>query len=357
MATIDYYLSPVDVKDSHVLTKTVERRVNESELYQVPFAPLTTTMSRKIKLRIRAINGAGLAAFKADNSDTPIASGSGDLTELFMELLLIGEKDILKQSDMISLQSPDELVARTAAEELISKAVNLRKRNTNRTKWMAWQASRGTLTVTYPDTTTIVIDYDLDGGSWNNWFSASHLPVTAVAWSDTTNGDIIEDVYNWSKIIADDLGCDQSEVIMYLRTAVWRNMKKNTGVKNELSSTSPRVITPKKAEIVEILGIGEIRINNEFYVSAGSQTKNYFLPETYVLLTGPDTVNGDPLMEMKDGPVARVVGESIVTAPNPGALSETYINKEAVTENVRVQTSRLPQMNFPAGFVWAYITA
>jgi len=356
MATNDYYLSPVDIKDAHVLTRVVERRINESEIYDVPFAPLSTTMSRRIKLRVRHIDGAGLASFKADNADTPVVSGSGDQTELFMELFLIAEKDILKASDMINLHSPDEAIARSAAEDLLRKALRLRRRNVNRTKWMAWEAAKDNLSVAYLNGTTIAVNYDLDGDEQNSWFTSTHQPTAAAAWS-AADTDVIEDVYNWSKLIADDLGVDQSEIAMYCRTGVWRYLKKNTGIKNELSGTDPRVITPKMSEVVEILGIGEIRIENGFYITSADQvdTRNYFLDTGHVLFTGPDTVAGVPIMEMKDGPVARVVNGQIVVAENPGALAETYINAEAVTENVRVQTSRLPQMNYPAAFVYADI--
>lgn len=358
MATIDAYLSPVDIKDAHLLTRAVERMIVEETLYNVPFAPLTPTRARKIKLRVRHVDGAGLASFRADNADTPIVSTSGDLTELFMELFLISEKDVLKESDLVQLRSADELVARSAAEDLLKKATNLRRRNINRTRWMAWQAAFDNLTITYPDGATIAIDYDLGGDSYNDWFTSTHKPTTSTAWSTTGSADVIEDVYTWSKLIADDLGIDQSEVIMYCRTAVWRYMQKNDDIRGELSATMPRVITPKKAEVVEILGIGEIRINNDFYVtsSSGTDTKNHFMDTGHILLTGPDRVNGAPLMEMKDGPVARVVNGQIVVAENPGALAETYINIERVQENVRVSTARLPQMNFPAGFVYADIS-
>jgi major capsid protein E len=354
MATPDRYLSPIDIKDSHILTKAVERKVKEDSLYQVPFAPLTTTSARKIKLRVKNIDGAGLASFKADNADTPVVSGSGGLVELFMELFLISEKDILKESDLIALASPDPLVAKAAAQEVLDKGIRLRKRNINRTKWMAWEAAKDNLTITYPDGATIAVSYDLAGENHNDWFTTSHLPTAAASWA-TAATDVIEDFYTYSKIIADDLGCDQSEVICYMRTSMFRYLKKNTGIIAQLSGNSPRIITPTKAEITEILGIGEIRINNEFYVSAGSSTKNYYLSESNVLFTAPDTVNGDPIMEMKDGPVVRYVNGQLVVGSNPGALSEVYVNAEQKTENVRVSTARLPQMNYPAGFVYATV--
>ncbi|RKY14054.1 MAG: hypothetical protein DRP52_01055 [Planctomycetota bacterium] len=356
MATPDFYLSPVDAKDAFLLTAVVERRVNESEIYNVPFAPLVQTTSRQIKLHVKVGYGSGLAPFKADNAETPIFTSTGSFVEEYMELLVLAEKDVLKQSDMIKLQSPDPMVAKTAAQDLLDKAVTLRLRNVNRTKWMAWQAAFGSLAIAYPDGVGYTIDYDLAGAKQNSTFLASHLPTTSVAWSDTTNADIIEDLYNWSKIIADDLGIDQSECMVYMRTAVFRYLKKNAGIKAELSGDNPRIITPKESEIIEILGIGGITIENGFYLEENSRTKNYFLDEGHILMTGPNTVNGQPIMEMKDGPVARVINGQIVISSNPGAVAETYINVEQVNENVRVTTSRLPQMTHAEAFLYADIS-
>ena len=354
MATPDQSLSPIDIKDSHVLTRAVERTVEEESIYNVAFAPLTTTTARKIKLRIKNVNGSGLAAFKADNADTPVVSGSGGLVEQFMELFLISEKDILKESDLIALASPDPLIAKSAAQEVLDKAGRLRRRNINRTKWMAWEAAKDNLTIAYPDGTEIAVGYDLAGALHNDWFTTSHLPTAGASWA-TAATDVIEDFFTYTKIISDDLGIDQSQCIAYMRTSLFRYLQKNTGVKAQLSTQNPRIITPTKAEMITILGIADIRIMNEFYVAANAETKNYYLGESNMLLTGPDTVNGAPLMEMKDGPVVRYANGQLVVGSNPGALSEVYINAEQKTENVRVSTARLPQMNYPAAFVYATV--
>jgi len=58
---------------------------------------------------------------------------------------------------------------------------------------------------------------------------------------------------------------------------------------------------------------------------------------------------------MLDGPVARVQGEKIVVSNNPGMRAEMYISKEQVAENVRVQTARLPVINYPAAFLTATV--
>lgn len=350
----DEYLHPVDIKDAHVLTRLIERRAKEDDRYNVPFAPLTPTMQRKVKLMVRHFDGSGMAPFKADNALTPIAKGGGDITELYFELFLIAEKHPLTASDLIALESVDDVVAKAAARDIVELGKHLRIRNTNRTKWMAWQAMQDNLTVTYPDGATITIDYDLNGDNQNSYFSGSHLPTAATLWSDTTNADIIENVYTWTKLIADDAGVEQSECILHVNSTTWRYMKKNAGIKAELSATNPRIITPRMNEVTEILEIAKISLYNGYYTDE-SDVKHKFLPDGKALITGPYTINGDPIIEMLDGPVVRVVGNDLVVAQNPGALSEIYINEEQITKNIRVQTARLPMVNYPNAIVWATV--
>lgn len=355
MPTIDQYLNPVDVKDSHVLTRTVNREVDEGTLYNIPFAPLMPKMSRKVKLRVKHMDGAGLAAFKADNASTPIVSGSGGLIEQFFDLLVIEEKDILKESDLIALASPDPLVAKTAANDVLDKAVRLRKRNINRTKWLAWMAVQDNLTVTYPDGATIGLDYDLAGSYQNSYFTSTHKPTASVAWSNVA-ADVMNDVYTWAKLISDDSGVDPSQCVMYISSLVWRYLWKNTGVKAELSGTQPRRITPTLSEVTDILGIGAIRIYTEFYSNAAATTKTKYLGDGNVLISGPDVIDGSPIIDMVDGPMVRFVGGEPVVEPNPGAIAELYAHVESKTWNIRVGSARVPVFNWPQAVIWADIS-
>lgn len=349
----DSYLNPADIKDSHVLTRLVDRRANEDAVYNVGFAPLKPTEQRKVKLMVRHVDGSGLASFKADNALTPVVGGGGDVQELYFELVTIGEKHVLVASDLIALESPDTMVAKAAARDIVELGKHLRVRNTNRTKWMAWMAAQDNLTITYPDGASIAIDYDLNGDNQNSYFSSSHLPTASTEWDDVS-ADIISDVYTWTKLIADDAGVEQTECILHVNSATWRYMKKNTGLKAELSATQPRIITPRMQEVVEILEIAEIRIVNEYYTDE-SDTKHKYLPDGKALITGPYQINGTPIIEMLDGPVVRVVGNDLVVAQNPGALAEIYANLEQNTKNIRVQTARLPIVNYPNAIVWATV--
>lgn len=351
----DEYLHPSDVKRTHVLTRLIEKKVEEPAIYNVGFAPLFPTMQRKVKVMTREFDPAGLAYFHADNASTPVVKGGGAIEERYMELVEISEKHVLSASDLIALESPDVAVAEGAARDIVKLGAQLRQRNIQRTKWMAYMGARDTLVITYPDGGSITIDFDLDKTDQNADFSGSHLPTAAADWNLAAT-DIIEDVYTWTKLIEDDLGADSGDCIMHINRATWRYMKKNTGIKAELSSQNPRIITPQMPEIVDILEIAEIKIVNDFYkLEASSTTKYKYIPDGFVLFTSPYVINGVPIMEMYDGPVVMVSGQELVVARNPGAQAEIYANQEQKAKNIRVSTARMPVMNYPAAFVYAQV--
>jgi hypothetical protein len=362
---VDEYLHPIDIKDSHVLTRVLTEKRPESKIYDVPFAPLYAFRGRKVKVVLRKHFGAGLAPFKADNANTPIVTGAGEIQEQYMELVTIAEKEVLNATDLIALESQDDRIAKLAAETVLDKALRLQLRNSNRTRWMAWQAAKDDLSIAYGDV-TIGIDFDLDGDGMNEGrFSASHLPTYAAlsddgyAWNHTTSGtydaDIIEGVYYCAKLIADDLGIDETEVAMHVNSTTWRIIKKNNGIRDELSATNPRITTPKREEVVEILELADVRIRNDHYWDT-TATKQKFLPDGYALFTPASyQYNGVPIMEMYDGLVARVMNGQIVVERNPGLIAEMYVNEEQVAQNVRVQTARMPVMNWASAFVYAQV--
>lgn len=362
------YLHPTDVRKSHVLTRMIEKTVEENAVYDVSFAPLTPTSDRKVKLIVRQFDPAGLASFMADGGNTPIVKGGGTIQEIYMELVTIGEKHVLKPSDLLALASPDPAIAAGTSRDVVKLGVQLRNRNTQRTKWMAYMAARDELTITYPDGGAIAIDYDLDGDSQNDDFSGSHKPTYAdigdgYAWNHTADdgtydADIIEAIYTWTKLIEDDLGAESGQCTVHMNKATWRIVKKNAGLKAELSAQNPRIITPKMPEIVEILEIAAVKIDNSFYkLEASATTKYRYIPDGYILITGPTKVNGVDIMEMKDGPVVMARNNQLVVANNPGAQAEIYYNLESKSENLRVQAARMPVMNYPAAFVWAQVWA
>jgi len=362
----EQYLHPSDIKDSHILTRVLNEKRPESSVYDVPFAPLFPFNGRKVKLAVKMHTGAGLAPFKADNAGTLVVPTAGQLQEVYLELALIAEKEVMEASTLIELESLDDRIAQLAAEDILAKTLILQQRNVNRTRWMAWQAVKDALVIDYGGV-TVAVDYDLDGTDQNaGRFSTSHLPSIpggafgAVAWSHTDgsgnyDADILEDVYDISGLIASDLGIDESEVVMMVNSTTWHIVKKNEKLRGELSSQNPRIITPQRTEAIEVLEIAGIEVRNDFYFdAAGAKVK--FLPDGYALFMPRGyTYNGVPIVEMYDGLVAVVRGGDIVIERNPGMVAEIYVNEEQVAKNVRVQTARMPVVNFPAGIVYCRV--
>lgn len=364
--TVEEYLHPSDVRKMHVLTRTLDRKIPETSVYDVPFMPLKAFNGRKLKLNVREVAGAGLAAFKADNANTPIITGQGEVQELYMELLTIAEKAVLNATDLIALNSPDNAVAAGAARTIVDLGVTLRRRNINRTRWMAWQAVKDSLTITYPSGVTIAIDNDLDGDSHNAFFSGSHLPTVTQVWNHTDSDgrydtDVITDVYNWTKLIGDDLGVAPSECILHMNGETWRVVRRNkyliqeAGVMSSGSDVDRRQPL-KLEEAADVLDVAGIEIVNSYYLDDDlTRTKHYFLDDGQLLITSPYVVGGQPIAEMYDGLVARVNNGKIEVATNPGMVAEIYVSEEQVAENIRVQTARMPVINYPAAFAYAVV--
>lgn len=359
--TVEEYLHPIDVKQSHILTQILDRKVPEADVWDVPFMPLKPFDGRRVKLTVKEWNGAGMAPFKADNANTPILEGGGTLQDIYIELVTIAEKAVLNATDLIELASPDNAVAKRAARNMVDLGVTLKRRAINRSRWMAWQAVKDALVITYPNNTSITVDWDMNADAHNDWMSGSHKPTAAVSWAHQDDDEfydtnIIDDVYTWTKLIADDLGCDQAECTLHMNSTTWRYVRRNKWLRLE---SSPGLPQPRSApvtvgEAADILDVAGVKIVNAYYLDDDlSRTKNYFLPDNYLLITGPYVWNGTPLAEMYDGLVARVRGGQIVIERNSGLIAETYINEEQVAENMRVQSARMPVVNYPQGFVYA----
>jgi len=360
--TVEEYLHPSDVRKSHVLTRVIDRTIQEGEVYNVPFMPIKAFNGDKVLMKVKEMAGAGLAAFKADNANTPIVGGYGDLQDIYMELVTLSEKHVIKASDFKALNSPDNAVAAHAARTIADLGVDLRRRNINRTKWMAWQAAKDALTITYPNGASIGVDWDLDATSHNDWMSGSHKPSPAQDWDHTdTDGrydtDIITDIYTWTKLIADDLGVAEQQCILHMNSTTWRVVRRNKYVIEELSDVDRRR-PATLAEAADVLDVAEIKLVNDFYLNDDTtRTKQYFLDEGELMITAPYVVNGVPLAEMYDGIVPMVTGNgnNISVARNAGMRAEVYLNPEQVSQNIRVTTSRMPIINYPAGFVYVVV--
>ena len=355
--TIDEYLNYSMLRRADVLTKVVEHKKPQSELYDVAIVPLLPYTRSTVELMVRTGYGSGLAQFKADNALTPVATFTGTLQRQVLDLLTIAEKDVLNSTDLKRLQSTDPNISQEAASSIVDKTLALRHRNINRSRWLAWtMLTDGSITVTYPSGSPLVIDYDLDGGAMNSGFSSTHVPTVGTSW-DNAGADIIGDVQTYAALIADDLGCDEKEVALHISSHVWRHMQNNTAIKGKLSAFQPRLIAPMRDEVANIFGISAVFEVNDFYYDG--TTRNRFLSVSKALMTvyqvGKYEYGGIPVGNLLDGPVARVVNGEIIVANNPGLVAEMYVNEDQPALNIRVQSSRVPILNHAAGVVSATV--
>ncbi len=229
--------------------------------------------------------------------------------------------------------------------------MELRRRNANLTEFMRWKAFADELLITYQDGTTISIDYDLN--NTDGAMGATHKPNVATAWSDAA-ADIIGDIQGWSDQIEDDIGIPG--VILWVNRATFRDMQKNTAIKNEISTWGRRTTLVTAEDIIELLDIDELVVFNGFYRDA-AKVKNLFIPDDRAMLTSPLMVDGAPIAEVYDGPVVTVApdGRTLRVGNNPGAASEMYDSLESKTRNIRVSTARMPWLRREA-FIWADVS-
>ena len=342
-----------DLRDVAKLTRIVERRAQEDAVYNVPFCPIALTNNYEIEVRIRDLGPAVLGQFKAINAVTPLRVRALTAERVFLELVTLSEKMTIRPSDLRLLNSQDPGFQAEGAANIVDMAVDLRAGNIQLTKWMAWQMAWDSLTISYPGGQAIAIDFDLD--NTDSGMNASHkVDVSAgIPWSEP-DADIMANVQTWKDIIADDMG--QAGSILYINSIIWRYLKGNIAIQKYVGTAAdPK--RPTLQQATEALELDVIRIYDDLYLSAAGSTRTKFLPDTQVLMTAPDTVNGSPIAEMFDGPCPMLSpdGNRIDWAPNPGARDEVFIDKDALTEFVRVTTSRLPNMHLREAFVAAKI--
>ncbi len=341
-----FVFDPRSIEDAYKLTMLIKTGIHEDATLIEQLMPLRGTKSRQIKIKTRDYDPAALGQFKALNANTPTRSGGGKITTDYLELVDLEEKEVLRASDLIALKSLDEEVALAAARDVVQVGIELAQRNRQLSRWMRWQALKDALTITYQDGVAITVDYDQD--NTDSGMSATHQPDvhSSAPWNNAAS-DIIGTVQGWIDTLGEDAEVDGQVLIVNKNT--WRYMQKNTAIKGFLLDHYGPLGIPSLKAVASMIwdvdpntpGGGQILVENGYYRDA-NDARQRFLPDGYALLTTPWEVDGEPIAVLWDGPVVRVQGESLVVENNPGALAETYINKESKQFNIRVATSRMP---------------
>lgn len=346
----NYVFDPTSLEENHVLTSFIKRQLPVSNSLAMQIAPLHATIDRKVKVNVQEVSPASKGQFKSITSNTPITSGGATLSTHYMELVDLSEKEVLGVDDLIKLYSADRRAALHSAYGILDVGKRLANRNQTLTEWMAWEAFKDELVVSYPeDDTELSVDFDLD--NTDALMSASHKPDISSSdpW-DVASADIIGQVRTWIDLLGTDSGMDGK--ILMMNKTTWRYVQANTALKAFLTEANfpiKWVSTGVGAALFWDLdlntpaasGTGRIIIDDSFWQDT-DKSRTRFIPDGYILMTTEWQVNGGPIAMMFDGPVVQVQGNDLVVANNPGLSADIYINAEQMAKNIRVSTARLP---------------
>lgn len=340
---------PRSIEEAYVLTGIIRKgAAQETATLAEQLAPLDPVFTRKVKVKLRDTDPAGLGQFKAINAATPIRTGGGEIETHYIELVDLEEKEVISAADLRDLYSADKQNQQWAVRGIVDMTKELARRNRNLTNWMRWQMFKDALTITYADGGAITLDFDMDNTDGRLY--ATHLPdVSGSAPWSTAGSDVIGTVRGWTDTIGRDCGIDANTLVMNKTT--WRYLQQNSALAAYLSESYGPVKWLSSRTVAQIVWDldpdnkedGRIVIENGYYENEAG-TRYYWLPDGYVLLTSPAVVDGSPIAKVFDGPVVTVSGNDLVVGNNPGLVADMYTNAEQKTKNVRVATSRMPWM-------------
>lgn len=366
--------APFDIWDQAVLTdivlKPLQRRgivpggagydpygEDASATLGNQIAPFKTINSRTAKIRTYEVKPFGKGQFKAPDATPALYKPDQTWSETVMELVLLEEMERISSEDWIKLNSADENVRRGAGVDLVDRARILQIRNERLTEWMRWQAFAGSLTVTYPSGSSLVIDYGL---------AATHKPTATNLWSDLTNGDPIADLQTWSQLLANDSGFWGTKVHMTAKTFDY--IIRNSKVAAALIFNAPAtyVKRPTRTNILELLNSWAVNMDIVIYDDgfrdtgatgpAGPTTLTKYLPDGKVLMTTDYTIYGVNIADTLDGQVVVMDGYNSM-AIRTGSQSEVIIDPMSKNTYFRVASARIPRINMPECFLYATVAA
>jgi Phage major capsid protein E len=336
-------ITPYDLRKSDVLTRVIRKRFigGEDGVYDISaLAPITQTDQFRVRIGIAEVDMSGIGQFRAVNALTPLRPkrewNLGRVAEV--ELALLSEKTVVREDVYLRLGSSDNSLAQQAARDILNDGLHLAKRNTNLTRWMAWQGVQDNLVIGYPGG-AIKIDFDLDNTDGD--MSGSHLPAAPTPlWSDP-NALVLDNLEVWMQLIVDDLGALPTDA--WMSTEIYRALQRNMQLMVEYGGTiESRRRVPNTQALAELLGLQEIHVYDSVYrLDNGGVVR--FLPENRLILHARQ-VDGVNTVEVLDGPTARYDGDQqdVIVTNNPGMVAEMWTTPDPPQRNMRVTTARLP---------------
>lgn len=346
-----------DIWDQAVLTALINDEVDtnlEREAFRgEQIAPLRDIQSRAVRVEVGKTYSFGIGQFKAPDAVPPlIEMPVGEREERMIELALLEEMHRITGEQWMRLNANDDNIRAAEGLDVVERGRILQTRNERLTEWMRWQAFRGSLTITYPTGSTLVIDYG---------FPSGHLPTAGTLWTDTVLSDPVADLEAWQTKIADDSGHVGTEVHLTSNTAklILRNQK----LKTYYNVPTGQPFKPTLQDVANLLAEG----TNFIIYDAGFRpmqsaapttdaSHTRYLPDRNVLVTTPYTVEGERIADTANGQV-EVSASYNTTNILQGPQSEVILDHMTKNRYLRQASARIVRINHPEAFLWATVTA
>lgn len=344
-----------DIKDQAALTEVVTREV-ELALEKEPFlgsqiAPTFPVQDRVIKLETVEVHAFGKGQFKAPDATPALYTPKIKISEEGIELALLEEMTVIKESQWHRLESKDDSIRRAAGLDVLTRAKALQIRNERLTEWLRWQAFQGEVIIRYPnDAQTIVLNYGIP---------AAHKPTASIPWTSRATATPITNLRAWQKLTANAVGHMATRI--HMNSDTWEELEYNEQVRAYLTDGSRDVFLPEESDIKRLLRAGtEFIIHDGGYreesagVERGQGTITHYIPDGYVLLTTPYVIEGERIADMADGLVAVSTGYNALEL-RQGSQSEVMVDHATKAHMWRQASARIPRIRRPGAFVWAKV--
>lgn len=346
-----------DIWDQAVLTALINDEVDTNLERQAfvgeQIAPLRDVQARAVRVQVGRTYSFGIGQFKAPDAVPPlIEMPVGEREERMIEIALLEEMHRITGEQWMRLQSKDENVRAAEGLDVIERGRILQTRNERLTEWMRWQSFKGSLTITYPTGSTLVIDYG---------FPAGHAPTAGTLWTDTTDSDPVADLEAWQDKLATDSGHLGTRV--HLTSSTAKLILKNEKLKTYYNVPSGQPFKPTLQDVANLLAedtqfiiydAGFRPMQSAAPRDDASHTR--YLPTPNVLVTTPYSIEGDQIADVANGQVEISSGYN-TTNILQGPQSEVILDHMTKNRYLRQASARIPRINHPESFLWATVTA
>jgi len=315
-------------------------------------APLVNYDGDVIAITAARVAAIGVGQHVAPEATRPFIDLTGREEETWLtEMADMGEQHRISPTRWRRLQSSDPAVVGEEARKLIEIGQIMEERLRRLTELDRWQAFRGTLTITYQNSDSVlVIAYPIPAGN---------LPVVSVPWTDTVNADPVADMRAWRLKVATETG--NPGVRFHLADEDAELIILNDKLRGYFNVPVGQPFRPTLDDVAALVGTGTtfIGVNHAYRAeSVGSavrpQDHTRYLPLGKVLVTPEYNANGRPVAEVANGDV------EVQTGFNTGVLvkgpqSEIKLDSQSMQRFLHHMAKRLPRLIQPGAFLTATI--